>query len=108
MNEKPPAKIAFISDSDKDCKALVEVLSSSGFAVDFQVINSLDKLQTLHSEKMLDLVVFWHQRKVCDEKKLTVTLKRMDHAPALILIADGVTTQDYMQAAQLGGRDVVN
>lgn len=105
MNDKATAKLVFIGDGKQGFKAFMDMLSDSGFAVDCQVLNGLDALQT---EKRIDLLIYPHQSNPVDEKQLVQILKKMQDPPALILIADRLTSQDYIQAARLGACEVVN
>jgi EAL domain-containing protein (putative c-di-GMP-specific phosphodiesterase class I) len=72
------------------------------------VLENLDTLPALQTAKRLDLLVYLHQRNPVDDKRLVQILKKMDDPPALILIADHLTPQDYILASRLGACEVVN
>ena len=108
MNDKVTAKLVFTGDGKQGCKGFVDMLSDSGFAVDYQVLENIDSLPTLQDSKRLDLLIYLHQRNTVDEKRLIQILKKMDDPPALILVADHLTPQDYIQASRLGACDVVS
>jgi EAL domain-containing protein (putative c-di-GMP-specific phosphodiesterase class I) len=86
----------------------MDMLSDPGLAVDCHVLENLDTLPALQTAKRLDLLIYLHQRNPVDEKRLVQILKKMDDPPALILIADHLTPQDYIQASRLGACEVVN
>lgn len=108
MNDKVTAKLVFIGDGKQGCNAFMDMLSDSGFAVDWQVLEAVDSLPALQTAKSLDLLIYLHQRNPVDEKRFVQILKKMDDPPALILVADHLTPQDYIQASRLGACDVVS
>ncbi|HEX7028063.1 MAG TPA: EAL domain-containing protein [Gammaproteobacteria bacterium] len=108
MNDKVTAKLVFIGDGKEGCKTFVDMLADTGFPVDCHVLENLDTLPALQTNKRLDLLIYLHQRNAADEKRLVQILKKMDDPPALILVADRLTPQDYIHASRLGACDVVN
>lgn len=108
MNDKVTAKLVFTGDDKQGCTSFMDMLSDTGFAVDHHVLENLDTLPALQTAKRLDLLIYLHQRNPVDEKRLVQILKKMDDPPALILIADKLTPQDYIQASRLGACEVVN
>lgn len=108
MSEELTARILFLIDKQADCDRFSDLLKDFEFPVDSSWVKNLKAFQTEHEKKGSDLLLYWHQRNLVDEKQLVKVLDEIENPPVLIFVADQLNPRDFINAMKAHASDVIN